>query len=136
MFAVDVRRDGHVLVFALRGELDFHSVVQLHEAGEQELTTGGESSPLVVDCTHLTYCDSTGISALVLLNQQQAAQGHTLRLSSVPDFLGRLFTLTGLDQIMSLHGTVADAVAAAARDRGTGPAGDDRPVQPNGGLGR
>ncbi len=129
MFAVDVRRDPRGLVFALRGELDFHSVVQLYEAGEQELTTD-RPSPVVVDCTQLTYCDSTGISALVRLHQQQTAQNHVLRLASVPDFLGRLFALTGLDQIISLHADTDEALAAGSGDRGTAPVGTHRPEQP------
>lgn len=32
MFSVVVRQDARGVVFALRGELDFESVVQLHEA--------------------------------------------------------------------------------------------------------
>lgn len=42
MFAVDVRRDTQAVVFALRGDLDFHSVVQLYEAEDTELAADGK----------------------------------------------------------------------------------------------
>lgn len=129
MFAVDVRRDPRGLVFVLRGELDFHSVVQLYEAGEKELATD-QPSPVVIDCSQLTYCDSTGISAFVRLHQQQTGQGHVLRLAAVPDFLGRLFALTGLDQIMSLHADTDEALAADGGERGAAAGRTHRPEQP------
>ncbi|MFD8402729.1 STAS domain-containing protein, partial [Streptomyces sp. NPDC059698] len=110
MFAVDVRRDTRAVVFALRGDLDFHSVVQLYEAKETELATGREAGTVVVDCSHLTYCDSTGISALLKLHNQQAAQSKDLCLAGVPAFLDRLFVLTGLNQIFCLHTDTEEAL--------------------------
>ncbi|MFF4324075.1 STAS domain-containing protein [Streptomyces sp. NPDC001568] len=103
MFTVEVRHDAAAVVFTLRGDLDFDSVVQLREAGDNELgggsAAGPEAGPVVVDCTALTFCDSSGIGELVRLHQQLAAQGRVLRLNRVPDRIARLFSLTGLDQI-------------------------------------
>lgn len=110
MFAVDVRQDTRAVVFALRGDLDFHSVVQLYEAKETELAAGREAGTVVVDCSHLTYCDSTGISALLKLHNQQAAQGRVLCLAGAPAFLDRLFALTGLSQIFCLHTHTEEAL--------------------------
>ncbi|CAD5930411.1 STAS domain-containing protein [Streptomyces sp. KY70] len=112
MFAVDVRRDTRGVVFTLRGDLDFHSVVQLYEAGEEELGTGRETGSVVVDCAHLTYCDSTGISALLKLYHQMSAQDGVLCLASVTDNLNRLFELTGLNQIFCLHTDAEGALNA------------------------
>ncbi|MET9925332.1 MULTISPECIES: STAS domain-containing protein [unclassified Streptomyces] len=112
VFAVDVRRDTRGVVFTLRGDLDFHSVVQLYEAGEEELGTGGETGAVVVDCAHLTYCDSTGISALLKLYHQMSAQDGVLCLASVTDNLNRLFELTGLNQVFCLHTDAEEALNA------------------------
>ncbi|MFC8586279.1 STAS domain-containing protein [Streptomyces sp. NPDC057217] len=132
MFAVDVRRDTRGVVFVLRGDLDFHSAVQLYEAGDRELGTEGEAGAVVIDCSHLTYCDSTGITALLKLYNQLSAQSGSLRLASVPAFLDRLFTLTGLDQIFSLHADVDEALAAHAAARGALAAGIEEPARPSG----
>ncbi|MFF5635811.1 STAS domain-containing protein [Streptomyces sp. NPDC012825] len=128
MFAVDVGRDARGVVFALRGDLDFHSAVQLYEAGDKELGPGGETGAVVIDCSHLTYCDSTGITALLKLYNQLSAQSRVLRLASVPAFLDRLFTLTGLNQIFSLYDDVDEALAAHEAERGTLVASTDDPA--------
>ncbi|MFJ5877267.1 STAS domain-containing protein [Streptomyces sp. S1] len=132
MFAVDVRRDTRGVVFVLRGDLDFHSAVQLYEAGDRELGTGGKTGAVVIDCSHLTYCDSTGITALLKLYNQLSEQSGSLRLAAVPAFLDRLFTLTGLDQIFSLHTDVDEALAAHAADRGALAVGSEEPARPSG----
>ncbi|WP_435190751.1 STAS domain-containing protein [Streptomyces sp. bgisy126] len=131
MFAVDVRRDTRGVVFALRGDLDFHSAVQLYEAGDRELATGRETGAVVVDCTHLTYCDSTGITALLKMYNQLSAQSRVLRLAAVPAFLDRLFALTGLNQIFSLYADTDEALAAHAADHGALAAGADDPARPS-----
>ncbi|MEU1122891.1 STAS domain-containing protein [Streptomyces sp. NPDC005899] len=125
MFAVDVRRDTRAVVFALRGDLDFHSVVQLYEAEETELAAGREAGTVVVDCSHLTYCDSTGISALLKLHNRLAAQGGVLCLAGVPAFLDRLFVLTGLNQLFCLHTDTEEALDTHRGALGTVGAGAD-----------
>ncbi|MFE5651359.1 STAS domain-containing protein [Streptomyces cyaneofuscatus] len=125
VFAVDVRRDTRGVVFTLRGDLDFHSVVQLYEAGEEELGTGRETGAVVVDCAHLTYCDSTGISALLKLYHQMSAQDGVLCLASVTDNLNRLFELTGLNQIFCLHTDAEGALNAHRHVPGAVAAGAD-----------
>ncbi|MET7746670.1 STAS domain-containing protein [Streptomyces sp. NPDC005385] len=125
MFSVEVAQDPQGVVWVLRGELDLHSVVQLHEAGEIELSPRREACPVVVDCAALTFCDSTGLSALVLLHQELAAQERALRLAAVPDGLAQVFSVTGLDQLFATYtttgkalsmGSVPDAMASRGMD--------------------
>ncbi|MEU4107474.1 STAS domain-containing protein [Streptomyces sp. NPDC048208] len=114
MFSVDVRRHTKGVLFVLCGELDFDSVVQLHEAADAELSGSEGALPVVVDCAALTFCDSSGISALLRLYQRLAAQQRALRLAAVPASVSRLFTLTGLDQLFSVHMDAAEALAAGS----------------------
>ncbi|MFF3019404.1 STAS domain-containing protein [Streptomyces sp. NPDC057939] len=119
MFAVQVTRQARGAVFALRGELDFDSVVQLHEAGDDEVARGAGEGPVVVDCAGLAFCDSSGIGALLRLFHQLAAQDRALRLAAVPTSVARLFSITGLDRVFSVYTDAEQALAA-----GTG--GHDR----------
>ncbi|MEU6814368.1 STAS domain-containing protein [Streptomyces sp. NPDC046860] len=112
MFSVDVRQHAPGVLFVLCGELDFDSVVQLHEAADDELGRPEATLPVVVDCAALTFCDSSGISGLLRLYQRLSARGRTLRLAAVPASVSRLFTLTGLDQLFSVHLDAAEALAA------------------------
>ncbi|MEU6405974.1 STAS domain-containing protein [Streptomyces sp. NPDC046985] len=130
MFSVDVRQDARCAVFALRGELDFDSMVQLREAGETELREGPGAGPVVIDCAALSFCDSSGIGALLHLRQRLAEQGRALRLAALPPKVSRLFKLTGLDQVLSVYADASGAVAAGTDER-DGPAGGDGPAQPS-----
>ncbi|MFE5393469.1 STAS domain-containing protein [Streptomyces sp. NPDC056568] len=109
---MQVTQEPRGAVFVLRGELDFESVVQLHEAGEKELARGRGAGSVVADCSALAFCDSSGIGALLRLFQGLAAQGRVLRLAAVPDPVARLFSLTGLDQIFAVHADADQALAA------------------------
>ncbi|MFJ8036503.1 STAS domain-containing protein [Streptomyces sp. NPDC096032] len=116
MFSVQVSSTAQARVFALRGELDYESAVQLHEAADQVL--GGTRQPvLVVDCTGLEFCDSSGIGCLVRIHQRLSAQGAVLRLAAVPASVARVFALTGLDQAIPVHATLDEALGAS----GSGP---------------
>ncbi|MHA6757339.1 STAS domain-containing protein [Streptacidiphilus sp. PAMC 29251] len=112
MFSVETRPAGLAYVLALRGELDFHSAVQLREAAETALA-GPQPPPLmVVDCTAMTFCDSSGIGCLIGIYQQLSARGGALRLAAVPASVARLFALTGLNQVMAVHDTAREALEA------------------------
>ncbi|MFJ4717350.1 STAS domain-containing protein [Streptomyces sp. NPDC088785] len=129
MFSVQVTQEERGAVFALRGDLDYDSVVQLHEAVEAELARGSGAGPVVVDCARLTFCDSSGIGALLRLFQGLAAQERVLRLAAVPDSVARLFSLTGLDQIFTVHTDAAEALNAGTGRRDSVAADPDGPAQ-------
>ncbi|MER5966250.1 STAS domain-containing protein [Streptomyces sp. NPDC002057] len=103
MFSVQVTQVERGVVLTLRGELDFESMVQLDEAGEEALAWRQGVGPVVADCAGLAFCDSSGIGALLRLRQQLAAQGRVLRLSGVPARVARLFTVTGLDHVLDVY---------------------------------
>ncbi|MEU3501746.1 STAS domain-containing protein [Streptomyces hundungensis] len=132
MFSVQVSRVEQSVVFALRGELDFDSMVQLHEAGESELLKGRGAGPVVIDCSGLLLCDSSGVSALLWLHRQLSAQGRALRLAAMPTQVSRLFALTGLDEVLSVYPHVAGALGRNGRVVAAG--GSDGPAQTNEGL--
>ncbi|MFF7381925.1 anti-sigma factor antagonist [Streptomyces griseoluteus] len=115
---MDVRQHARGVLFVLCGELDFDSVVQLHEAADAELDGSEGKLPVVVDCAALTFCDSSGISALLRLYQRLTAEQRALRLAAVPASVSRLFSLTGLDQLFSVHKDAAEALAAGSGGRG------------------
>ncbi|UFR06175.1 STAS domain-containing protein [Streptomyces sp. Go40/10] len=125
MFSVQVGPMARACVFTLRGELDHESAVQLREAADQVLSEASPPALVVVDCTGLTFCDSSGISFLIRIHQRLSAQGGVLRLAAVPSSVARVFALTGLDQAIGVHDTLHHAVSAGCTVRE--PASEDRP---------
>ncbi|MER5766288.1 STAS domain-containing protein [Streptomyces sp. NPDC001985] len=118
MFSVQVRPAAEAAVLRLRGELDVESVVQLDEAAETALSARPAPSLVVVDCASLSFCDSSGISGLVRLYQRLSAQRGQLRVAAAPAPVAKVFSLTGLDRVIPLHTSTAEALTArSGRDR-------------------
>lgn len=130
MFTVDVRTLGRAEVLGLRGELDYESVTQLHEAVNAVL--GDRPELVIVDGTALTFCDSSGIGGLIRLYQGVSEAGGALRLAALPGSVARVVTLTGLDQVMTMHPDVADALAAGRAGSGPPTADTHRPAEGGG----
>ncbi|MFG3040594.1 STAS domain-containing protein [Streptomyces sp. NPDC048330] len=124
-----VRREERGTVFVLRGEIDFRSAVRLDEAARGALEPECGHGPVVVDLAALTFCDSSGISALLRLYRRLTAHHRELRLAAVPRNVLRLFSLTGLDQVFAVHPDVPGALAGdtAGADTSTGAGPTARP---------
>ncbi len=60
---VEVRQEGSSAVVTPAGELDHHTADLLREPLEDCLSKG--LSRLVVDCSRLEFCDSTGLNVLL-----------------------------------------------------------------------
>lgn len=80
---------------ALVGEVDIASTQDLIDAGRRCL---GEADAVELDLDRLTFIDSSGLGALVLLRNEANAQGKALRLANVPPSTHRLLRITGLDR--------------------------------------
>ncbi|MCX4751048.1 STAS domain-containing protein [Kitasatospora sp. NBC_01287] len=109
-----------VVVLAMEGELDYHSAVQVDEA-LVAVKGGGPVSALVVDCSALDYCDSTGVSALLRCYAAVQEVGGSFCIAEVPEALARVFEITGLNTVFTCHDTVAAALKDLAPNAGDRP---------------
>ncbi|MEU9107181.1 STAS domain-containing protein [Streptomyces xanthophaeus] len=100
---------GPLTVAAVSGAIDFHTAPHLR-TGALELIEQGHHQ-LVLDLTGVTFCDSSGLSALIGIWHAAQGAGGSLALAAVPDRLMRLLTLTGLHTVMSIL-PATDALAA------------------------
>ncbi|MFB6633614.1 STAS domain-containing protein [Streptomyces sp. NPDC056362] len=130
MFSVQVVQEERGVVLVLRGELDFDSMVQLDEAGQEMLAQGRGGGPVVADCAAMAFCDSSGIGALLRLMQPLAEQGRVLRLAGVPAPVARLFAITGLDRIFEVYPDRDRALAAGTDRRDIVAVGSDESAEP------
>ncbi|MFI7388127.1 STAS domain-containing protein [Streptomyces sp. NPDC049813] len=112
MFSVEVNPDARASVLVLRGDLDLDSAVQLREAATTLFAGPELPRVVVVDCAQLSFCDSTGINCLVVIYQRLLAYGGLLRLTAVPGSVARTLRQTGLDQVITVHETVQEALDA------------------------
>ncbi|MFB7244146.1 STAS domain-containing protein [Streptomyces populi] len=118
---MEARPTMQAMVLSLRGELDFDSTVQLDEAADRLLSEGeGQRMLVIVDCTSLHFCDSSGIGCFVRIYQRLAARSGELRIAAAPAPVTRAFTLTGLDQVIGVYETMQAALASGSGGHGTG----------------
>jgi anti-sigma B factor antagonist len=61
---------------------------------------------LVLDLTGVTFCDSSGISALVRGHARASAAAGRLRLSAASPQVARVLELSGLARMLGLQSTV------------------------------
>ncbi|GAB2486868.1 STAS domain-containing protein [Streptosporangium sandarakinum] len=103
-------RDGAVVLRA-HGELDMGSAPVLRERLRQA-TERPAAPALVVDLVEVSFCDSVGMSELVLALHRSEAEGLRLALSGVHGSLERLLWATGLHNVFDIHPTCDDALRA------------------------
>lgn len=91
-FSDSQRQDG-TCVLRVEGEVDVAFVDELIARMRDSL---GRGQALEVDCTDLTFIDSSGLGALVLVNKEAADQGKPFGLVGVHSTALRLLQVSGL----------------------------------------
>jgi anti-anti-sigma factor len=87
--------------FFLRGEIDIASASQLR-ADLQELVDTS-SGDIVVDCSGLTFIDSSGVAAIVFTQQALAPRGSALRIANIDGVPARLLDILDLNETLHVN---------------------------------
>ncbi|WP_329075016.1 STAS domain-containing protein [Streptomyces niveus] len=110
-FHIDVpHTDATLAVIALSGEFDLATAPAVR-ARALELIAAGHPH-LVADLTGVTFCDSSGLNALIGIWRCAKEADGSLTLAAIPERLGRLLSVTGMDALLPSCPS-ADAVLAA-----------------------
>ncbi|MEV0265892.1 STAS domain-containing protein [Streptomyces sp. NPDC050617] len=106
---VGVRRHGASAVLTPVGELDHHTAELLREPLESCVDEG--CSRLVVDCSQLEFCDSTGLNVLLGARLKAEAAGGGVHLAGMLPVVARVFEITGAEAVFTVHDTLEAALA-------------------------
>ena len=100
-------QDG-VRVAALCGRLDGFGAKEA-----EKLVAGAEfDSPLVLDCTELTYLSSAGVRFLLTVQKAASAGGAAFALSALQPFCASVLEMSGLSGMIPVYASSAEAVRA------------------------
>ncbi|WP_418957418.1 STAS domain-containing protein [Streptomyces tritici] len=91
------------------GELDHHTAELLRTPLEGALDGG--RARLVVDCSALEFCDSTGLNVLLAARLRAEAEGGGVHLSGMRPAVARVFEITGADAVFTVHESLEAALA-------------------------
>ena len=113
-----VEWSGQVAVVAAAGEIDITNAEGLRDALLSALNAG--AAVLVADMTSTTFLDSTGVTALVRAVRRASATEATLRLAVAAPPVLRVLNLVGIDRLIEVYPSLADAVASLPDQTGRG----------------
>ena len=108
-----VSHDDGVAVLSVSGEIDLATIPAFEAAIADALTQ--QPSALIVDLSGVDFLASAGLQALVATRESVTGTAGFAVVANGPA-TSRPIQLTGLDQILSLHPTVADARSAVTGD--------------------
>lgn len=91
--------DGRTGRLTVSGDLDYYTADTLLEEATAHLIADRDLRELLLDCADLGFCDSHGLSVLVMTQRRAAASRVPLRLVRTPHSLARLLELTGLAEL-------------------------------------
>jgi anti-sigma B factor antagonist len=109
-FAVDRRVEKDLTIVKISGEIDVFTSPRLREMLLEIIEDGGLH--LVVDLGEVTFLDSTGLGVLVGIYHRLRARDGSMTFMGVNDRVRRVFHVTQLTKIFTLHRTLEEAVAA------------------------
>lgn len=93
-------RDGAAARLELGGDLDIATVDVLAQWVEG-LHLDGEPI-VVVDLSHLRFCDACGLAGLLAMDRALAREGRHLTLRNVPPMTRRIMALTRVDALLDV----------------------------------
>ncbi|WP_096438485.1 STAS domain-containing protein [Alteribacter populi] len=98
---VDIQEKEQTAHVFLQGEIDVYTVPKLKE----ELIPLAEESgrKIIVDLSSVNYIDSTGLGVFIGALKATDQSGSTLTITGVNDRVERLFTITGLDEVIDIE---------------------------------
>lgn len=101
-----------IAVIALTGEVDLYTAPDLKQELVRLIDDGAQL--VVVDLTETTFIDSTTLGVLIGgIKRLRPADGR-LELVIADRTIAKVFEITGLDRVFSIHGDREAALAAAA----------------------
>ncbi|MFD9083639.1 STAS domain-containing protein [Streptomyces erythrochromogenes] len=97
---------GRAAVVRPVGEIDIDTAPTLSRALAHALTyvATSRADHIVADCSRVTFCDSSGLNALIAARLQAVAAGTTIHLANPAPQLQRLLQMTGAAPLFPREG--------------------------------
>jgi anti-anti-sigma factor len=105
-FKID-KLDNYTQIQVVVDKLDTHIAPSLKS--ELVLVAGNGEKNIVLDLSNCRYCDSSGLSAILVANRLCKNADGTFVLSGLQTAVERLITISQLDTVLNITSTVDEA---------------------------
>ncbi len=103
------KQDTYTLIQVMIDKLDTHIAPSLKS--ELVLIAGNGEKNIVLDLSNCRYCDSSGLSAILVANRLCKNANGTFVLSGLQTAVERLITISQLDTVLNITSTIDEASA-------------------------
>jgi len=107
-FKID-KFENHTLIKVLEEKLDTHIAPTLKS--ELVLVSGNGEKNIILDLGNCRYCDSSGLSAILVANRLCKNASGTFVLTGLNDAVERLITISQLDTVLNISNTLEEATS-------------------------
>ena len=112
--AIDALSNGATVLVLAEPRLDSSNADAFNE--ELESAAGSAGGAVVIDMQDLDYISSAGLRAIMQAVRRTQQQGGSLVLCSLSTDVRAVFQTSGFDQLIKIHPSRAEAVAAVVTD--------------------
>ncbi len=105
-FKID-KFENHTLIKVLEEKLDTHIAPTLKS--ELVLVSGNGEKNIILDLDNCRYCDSSGLSAILVANRLCKNASGTFVLTGLNDAVERLITISQLDTVLNIANSLQEA---------------------------
>ena len=107
--------ENHTLIQVLEEKLDTHIAPSLKS--ELVLISGNGEKNIILDLSKCRYCDSSGLSAILVANRLCKNANGMFILTGLNDAVERLVTISQLDTVLNIANSIEEAVTLVNRDK-------------------
>src|SRR3989339_2188577 len=105
-FKID-KLDNYTQIQVMIDKLDTHIAPSLKS--ELVLIAGNDEKNIVLDLSNCRYCDSSGLSAILVANRLCKNSNGIFVLTGLNDAVERLITISQLDTVLNITGSLDEA---------------------------
>jgi anti-anti-sigma factor len=107
------KHEDFTLIQVLEEKLDTHIAPTLKS--ELVLISGNGEKNILLDLSKCRYCDSSGLSSILVANRLCKNAGGTFVLTGLNDAVERLITISQLDTVLNISNSIDEGVALISK---------------------
>lgn len=107
----DVKKNGNATILKIQDRRLDSTISAELKAEFLLLCKPKVTEKLVVDLSNVEFCDSSGLSALLIADRTMRQHGGSVHLVHVHQKVMNLMNISMLNRVFTIHATVADAIA-------------------------
>jgi anti-sigma B factor antagonist len=108
LFSVDLSHvDGHAVVRFV-GELDLQGAEHAKQHAIRALSASG-NGPLIIDLSELSFCDSSGLQALIAIHDEARSRARTVVLHRPQEAVRTVLRICGMENVFVIEGPAASS---------------------------